>query len=190
MKYMLLIYNDPSAIEALPQDEKDELFATVDRVMEELTASGELVGGEALAWASEAKTVRVRDGVVATTDGPYAEAKEQFAGYLAVDVESEEQSLRADWRPRGVSVSAVCPGVIDTPIVESTRFLGERSAKRDRMVKAFRRGHPPELVAREVLRSVREDRIVVFPGVEARLGWWAHRLLPLRVHQFIARRDP
>lgn len=100
------------------------------------------------------------------------------------------QSLRADWRPRGVSVSAVCPGVIDTPIVESTRFLGERSAKRDRMVKAFRRGHPPELVAREVLRSVREDRIVVFPGVEARLGWWAHRLLPLRVHQFIARRDP
>jgi hypothetical protein len=112
MKYMLLIYNDPSAIEALPQEEKDDLFATVDRVMEELTASGELVGGEALAWASEAKTVRVRDGVVATTDGPYAEAKEQFAGYLAVDVESEERAVEIaamwpDARWWGMEVRAV-----------------------------------------------------------------------------------
>jgi hypothetical protein len=94
---MLLIYNDPAAIEAMPQAEKDELFGTVDRVMEELTASGELVGGEAL--AAKATTVRVRDGVVSTTDGPYAEAKEQFAGYLAVDVESEERAVEiaAQW---------------------------------------------------------------------------------------------
>lgn len=100
------------------------------------------------------------------------------------------QGLRADWRPRGVGVSAVCPGVVNTPIIDATRFVGERSATRDRMVKVFRRGHPPELVAREVLRAVREDRVAVFPGAEARLGWWAHRLLPMRAHQFIARRDP
>jgi NAD(P)-dependent dehydrogenase (short-subunit alcohol dehydrogenase family) len=103
---------------------------------------------------------------------------------------SLSQSLRADWRPRGVSVSAVCPGVINTPIVDSTRFVGDRAQRRDRLVKAFRRGHPPDLVAREVLRSIREDRVIVFPGVEARAGWWAHRLLPLGVHQFIARQDP
>jgi hypothetical protein len=90
---MLLIYNDPRFIEGLPQDEKDELFGTVDRLMAELTESGELVGGEALAWADSAKTVRVRDGVVTTTDGPFAESKEQFAGYLAVDVESEERAV-------------------------------------------------------------------------------------------------
>jgi hypothetical protein len=93
VKYMLLIYNDPQFIEDLPQDEKDELFGTVDRVMAELTESGELVGGEALAWAKEAKTVRVRDGVVATTDGPFAESKEQFAGYLAVDVVDEARAV-------------------------------------------------------------------------------------------------
>jgi hypothetical protein len=94
---MLMIYNDPAAIEAMAQDEKDELFGTVDRVMEELTASGEMVGGEALAVGG--KTVRVRDGVVSTTDGPYAESKEQFAGYLAVDVESEERAVEiaAQW---------------------------------------------------------------------------------------------
>jgi 2-hydroxycyclohexanecarboxyl-CoA dehydrogenase len=103
---------------------------------------------------------------------------------------SFSQSLRADWRPQGVGVSAVCPGVINTPIIDHTRFAGDREQRRDRLVKAFRRGHPPDLVAREVLRSVREDRAIVFPGIEARLGWWAHRLLPLSVHQFIARQDP
>jgi 2-hydroxycyclohexanecarboxyl-CoA dehydrogenase len=100
------------------------------------------------------------------------------------------QSLRADWSGAGVSVSAVCPGVINTPILEATRFVGDRAQTRDRLVKAFRRGHPPDLVAREVLRSIREDRIVVFPGAEARLGWWAHRLLPLRAHQLVARQGP
>lgn len=97
MKYMLMIYNDPSVIEAMPQDEKDELFGAVDRIMEELTASGELVGGEAL--AAGATTVRVRDGVVTTTDGPYPETKELFAGYLAVDVEDEARAVEiaAQW---------------------------------------------------------------------------------------------
>jgi hypothetical protein len=93
VKYMLLIYNDPQVIEAMTEEERCDLFGSVDRVMAELSETGELVGGEALAWASEAKTVRVRDGVVATTDGPYAEAKEQFAGYLAVDVETEERAV-------------------------------------------------------------------------------------------------
>jgi hypothetical protein len=94
---MLLIYNDADAIEAMPQDEKDELFGTVDKVMAELTETGELVGGEAL--ASRSKVVRVRDGVVSTTDGPYPEAKEQFAGYLAVDVETEDRAIEiaAQW---------------------------------------------------------------------------------------------
>ncbi|HMJ75534.1 MAG TPA: YciI family protein, partial [Iamia sp.] len=47
----------------------------------------------ALADPSLTKTVRVREGVLATTDGPYIEAKEQFAGTLLVDVESEERAL-------------------------------------------------------------------------------------------------
>ena len=79
--------------------------------------------------------------------------------------------------------------MINTPIIDRTRFLGERRKGRDRLVRAFRKGHPPELVAREAIRAIREDRTIVFPGFEAKLGWWAHRLAPLRVHQFIARQD-
>jgi hypothetical protein len=99
MKYMLLIYNNPAVLQALPEPELKEFMGEVDTVMKELTASGELVGGAALADASRTRTVRVRDGVPAVTDGPFAEAKEQFAGYLTVDCETQERAeeIAARW---------------------------------------------------------------------------------------------
>ena len=71
MKYLLLIYNNPATYEAMPEDERNALFADVDRIMDELKNSGEFVGGQGLADPSQSKTVRVRDGVPAVTDGPY-----------------------------------------------------------------------------------------------------------------------
>jgi 2-hydroxycyclohexanecarboxyl-CoA dehydrogenase len=97
------------------------------------------------------------------------------------------QCLRADWRPHGVSVSAICPGVIDTPIIDRTRFLGDQAATAERIRKLFRRGHKPESVARAVLTAIRHDRVMVAAGWEAKLGWWAHRALPLAVQQLPAR---
>ena len=99
MKYMLLIYNNPATYEALPEDERQAIFTQVDKLMAELTESGEWIGGEALADASTTKTVRVRDGVPAATDGPFVEAKEQFAGYLLVDCESMDRAVEiaASW---------------------------------------------------------------------------------------------
>jgi len=93
LKYMLLIYNNPDALQSLPQEQLDGIFDEVGKIMAELQESGELVGGEALAHPSQTRTVRVRNGSPATTDGPFVEAKEQFAGYLAVDVESEERAI-------------------------------------------------------------------------------------------------
>jgi hypothetical protein len=90
---MLLIYNNPAALDGLSEAERAEVFADVDALMAELTESGEMVGGEALAHHSTAKTVRKQGGAVATTDGPFAEAKEQFAGYVTLDCESEERAL-------------------------------------------------------------------------------------------------
>jgi hypothetical protein len=93
MKYILLIYNNPATYEAWDEEQRNELFSEVDTIMKELSESGELVGGEGLADPSRTKTVRVRDGVTAVTDGPFAEAKEQLGGWLLVDCESEERAV-------------------------------------------------------------------------------------------------
>jgi hypothetical protein len=99
MKYLLLIYNNPATYEAMPEPERDAIFADVERIMEELNKSGEFVAGQGLADASQSKTVRVRDGVPAVTDGPYVEAKEQMGGYLIVDCETTERAIEiaASW---------------------------------------------------------------------------------------------
>ena len=67
-------------------------MAEIDAIMKELTESGELVGGEALADPSNARTSACVDGAPAVTDGPFAEAKEHLGGYLIVDCESVERA--------------------------------------------------------------------------------------------------
>lgn len=93
MKYMLLIYQNPDAWNALSEDDRTAVMNDATAIFEELTASGEVVGGEPLAPASATKTVRVRDGVATVTDGPFIESKEQFVGYCTVDVKSEERAV-------------------------------------------------------------------------------------------------
>ena len=93
MKYMLLIFNRPGYVEALPEAEREALFAEVGAIMGELQESGEWVGGEALADPSQTKVVREQDGQPAVTDGPFVEAKEHFAGYLTIDCETPERAV-------------------------------------------------------------------------------------------------
>lgn len=99
-------------------------------------------------------------------------------------------SLRADWSASGVGVTAVCPGVINTPIVERTRYVGEAGSPErvKRVKKVFKRGHKPEQVAAAIVRSVSRNRAVAPVGVEAWMGWWLHRYAPVRVQQAIGRR--
>jgi hypothetical protein len=93
VKYMVLIYNRPGFVEELSEAERDELFGDVDAIMKELADSGELLSTHALADPATTRTVRVRDGVPAITDGPFIEAKEQFAGYLLLDCASLERAI-------------------------------------------------------------------------------------------------
>src|SRR4051812_3373188 len=99
------------------------------------------------------------------------------------------QSLRADWHAKGVGVSAVCPGVINTPIIDHTRFRGDRAEPDQvrRTQRLFRRGHKPELVARAVVGAIRRNRSVVPVGFEARIGWILHRLVPESLRDRMAR---
>jgi hypothetical protein len=93
VKYILLIYQNPATWETFSEEERNRVMADVGDIMGELEQSGEWVGGEALADPSNTRTVRVRDGVPAVTDGPFVEAKEQLAGYCIVECESPERAI-------------------------------------------------------------------------------------------------
>ncbi|HEX5565927.1 MAG TPA: SDR family oxidoreductase [Streptomyces sp.] len=93
------------------------------------------------------------------------------------------QTLRADLAGRGIGVSAVCPGVISTGIVEATRFRGADASARTRLRRVVRRvyrfrRYPPERVADAVLRAVVRDRAVVPVNLEARAGLLLSRVMP------------
>lgn len=101
------------------------------------------------------------------------------------------RSLRADWRTSGVGVTAVCPGVINTPIIDNTRMLGSRSSdeQRAKISKTFSRGHSPDTVAKAVCSAIERDPAVQTAGWEAKLGWWMNGLVPSRLDTRIARLD-
>lgn len=92
MKYMLMIYQNPADWPDLSEEERQAMMNEAGAIMAELTESGEWVGGEALADVSQSKTIRVRDGVAAVTDGPFVEAKEHLAGYCLIDCASLERA--------------------------------------------------------------------------------------------------
>jgi hypothetical protein len=99
MRYILLIYQNTEAWNGLSEQDKNVLMHAAGEIVEELSASGEWVGGEGLADASRARSTHVRDGVVTVTDGPFLEAKEALAGYCIVDVATPERAeeIAARW---------------------------------------------------------------------------------------------
>jgi hypothetical protein len=112
MKYVLLIYSSPATWDALSQEEREQMMRDHNALYHELVASGEWVGGNALADQAHSKAVRVRDGVENVTDGPYAETKEHLAGYDVVECDSIERALEIaaripDARVCGVEVRPV-----------------------------------------------------------------------------------
>src|SRR5438067_3971065 len=117
-------------------------------------------------------------------------ATEPGYGTTKAAVLAFSRSLRADWHRRGVGVSAICPGVINTPIISHTRFRGDQAApERVARVKDLfaKRGHPPKVVAKAVLTAVRNNKSVVPVGVESRIGWYISRWAPTRFTDLMAR---
>ena len=93
MQYMLLIHDDPSAWAAMSEQEIGALMGEYFTYTDEMRAAGAFVAGDPLQPAETATSVRVREGKTLTTDGPYAETKEQLTGYYVVDVESLDDAL-------------------------------------------------------------------------------------------------
>ncbi len=93
MKYITIIYGNKALWESYDPDELTRGIAAVDAFNRRHQASGELLGAYGLGDELTARTVRVRDGVPAVTDGPYVEAKEFVSSFFLLDVDSEERAL-------------------------------------------------------------------------------------------------
>ena len=93
MRYLLLICGDENAIAGVSEEEGAAMTAKYGEWMEEMGSRGLLQGGERLHPTSDATTVRVREGETLTSDGPFAETKEQIGGYFLVDCKDLEQAI-------------------------------------------------------------------------------------------------
>jgi len=93
MKYLLMIYSDERAFEAMSKEERHEVYAAYDELMKDLAAKGHMLGGDELAPTSTATTVQVRAGERLVTDGPFAETKEQLGGYFLIDVDDLDAAI-------------------------------------------------------------------------------------------------
>jgi hypothetical protein len=93
VKYMLMICRDEPTWDAMTPAERQQIYAEMLALSQELEARGEYLGGNPLAPSSAATSVRVRDGKRLVTDGPYAETREQLGGYMLIDVEDLDQAI-------------------------------------------------------------------------------------------------
>ncbi|MBL8518396.1 MAG: YciI family protein [Betaproteobacteria bacterium] len=94
MQYMLLIYSDEKTWSAMSESQIKQVYKDYMDYTHELAASGALMGGSELAPVATATTVRVRNGKVLTTDGPFAETKEQLGGYYLIDVPHLDDAIK------------------------------------------------------------------------------------------------
>src|SRR4051794_20148555 len=93
MQYMLLIYGDQEGWKSRSEEENGQIYQAYMQFTKELQDSGAMVAGDALEPTQTATTVRVRNDETLTTDGPFAETKEQLGGYYLVDVGSIDEAL-------------------------------------------------------------------------------------------------
>jgi hypothetical protein len=93
MQYALLIYDDEQSMAGMSKDEGNALMADYGAYTQALQGAGAMKAGDALQSTQTATTVRVRDGETLTTDGPFAETKEQLGGFYLIDVASLDEAL-------------------------------------------------------------------------------------------------
>ena len=107
MRYALLICTDERVAEALSPEEAAAVTADYDRFAEDAASRGVLRGGERLRPSADATTVRVRDGEVLTSDGPFAETKEQMGGFFLVDCKDLDEAIEVASKIPGAQTGSI-----------------------------------------------------------------------------------
>jgi hypothetical protein len=94
MKFMFMIYHDEHVLDALPEGEMQVLIDSALDYDEEIRQSGHYIVSNALQSFRAARTILVRGGTVSTTDGPFAETKEQLGGFSLIEAKDMDKVVR------------------------------------------------------------------------------------------------
>ena len=94
MQYICLIYGDEQSFQGMGDEDRNQVMADYMAFTESIGKSGNLVAGDALQPTTTATTVRVRNGKISMTDGPYAETKEQLAGFYLIDANDLNEAVQ------------------------------------------------------------------------------------------------
>lgn len=94
MKYLCLIYDEEKRMATTPKDQIDAMMGEYGVFTESIKKSGQYIGGEPLQPTQTASTVRVRQGKVSATDGPFAETKEQLGGFYLIDAKDLNEAIQ------------------------------------------------------------------------------------------------
>ena len=94
MKYLCLIYDEERNMASMSKAESDAFMGEYFAFTEGIRQSGQYIGGEALQPVQSATTVRIRNGKMSTTDGPFAETKEQLGGFYLIEAKDLNEALQ------------------------------------------------------------------------------------------------
>ena len=94
MKYLCLLYDNEQAWAAMSKEEADAIMADYFSFTDAYRESGHVLGAEALEPVSTATTIRVRNGKISTTDGPFAETREQLGGYYLLEAKDLNEAIQ------------------------------------------------------------------------------------------------
>jgi hypothetical protein len=92
MKFMFMIYHDEKMLDAMPEREMQGLVDAALDYDEEIRRSGHYIVSNALQRGATARVLRVRGGRVSTTDGPFAETKEQLGGFFLIEAKDMDEA--------------------------------------------------------------------------------------------------
>jgi hypothetical protein len=107
MQYMLLIYGNEAAMKSATEADRDAMFRSYRDYTQSIIKSGHMKAGDALQPTTTATTVRVRDGKTLTTDGPFAETREQLGGYYLVEAKDLDEATKLAARIPGAQVGGI-----------------------------------------------------------------------------------
>jgi len=98
VQYMLLIYGAEDGWKSMSEEERGQVFQAYVAFTKDLQDAGAMVAGDALDSTQTATTVRVKNDETLTTDGPFAETKEQLGGYYLIEADSLDEAI--EWAAR------------------------------------------------------------------------------------------